>query len=149
MPQSLAQIHLHLIFSTKDRRPVLGDILTATHEYIGGIIRELGSASHRIGGTADHVHALCLLPRALCPAELVQKIKTGSSKWLKKQGIDSGRFAWQKGYGAFSVSASNLGNAAAYIANQAKHHHRRTFQEEYREFLDRHNVQYDERYVWD
>src|SRR5882762_5559421 len=117
MPQSLSSLLIHLIFSTKDRYPFLGqkDLLSRTHAYLGGILRDSGSPSITIGGTADHVHAF-RLSRTQQMSKLVETLKSHSSRWLKYQGI--GRFAWQRGYGCFSVSQSQVATLAQYIENQ-------------------------------
>ena len=150
MAQSLAKIYIHLIFSTKNREAVLrDDIRVELHKYVGGILRDLGSPSIEINTEPDHAHVLFSLSRTLSISQVVQEVKSGSSAWLKKQ---SGRYAdfhWQNGYGAFSVSQSNVSDVRAYILNQRAHHRGMTFQEEFREFLRRFEIEFDERYVWD
>ena len=149
VPQSLSRVILHLIFSTKDRSPALADeaLRCDLHAYLAATARDLGCPAIRVGGVADHVHVVCCLARTVSVANLVAKLKMGSSRMLKaKSGT---RFQWQNGYGAFSVSESALGNVVEYVANQALHHRRLSFQEEYRVFLRRHGVEFDERYVWD
>jgi putative transposase len=149
MPQSLSCLLLHLIFSTKDRFPLLrdDDLLTRTHAYLGGVLREADCPSLTIGGTADHVHAFFQLSRTLQVAKLVELIKSNSSRWLKTQGIHN--FAWQRGYACFSVGKSQADAVANYIHNQAEHHRHVSYQEEVREFFRRYEVAFDERYVWD
>jgi putative transposase len=149
MPQSLSCLLLHLIFSTKDRFPLLrdDDLLTRTHAYLGGVFREADCPSLTIGGTADHVHAFFQLSRTLQVAKLVELIKSNSSRWLKTQGIHN--FAWQRGYACFSVGKSQADAVANYIHNQAEHHRHVSYQEEVREFFRRYEVAFDERYVWD
>jgi REP-associated tyrosine transposase len=149
MPQSLSCLLLHLIFSTKDRFPLLrdDDLLTRTHAYLGGVFREADCPSLTIGGTADHVHAFFQLSRTLQVAKLVELIKSNSSRWLKTQGIHN--FAWQRGYTCFSVGKSQADAVANYIHNQAEHHRHVSYQEEVREFFRRYGVAFDERYVWD
>lgn len=150
MPQSLAQIFVHLVFSTKNREPILEDrIHTELHAYIGGIIRHCDGALLAAGSVADHIHLLISHPRTSAPADLVQEIKTGSSKWLKTRGSRYASFHWQNGYGIFSVSASQRSAVESYLARQTEHHRTISFQEEYRQFLEKHGVEYDERYVWD
>jgi len=157
MPQSLSRVYLHCIFSTKDRHPFLNsaELLAETHAFIGGIAKSLGSEPIRVGGVADHVHALVTLPRTLCIADLVKEMKRVSTNHLKETGTVSGAgvrlgdFGWQSGYGAFSVSESNVPAVVAYIAGQEEHHRKVTFQDEYRNFLKRHGIAWDERYVWD
>jgi putative transposase len=150
VPQSLAQILVHVVFSTKNREPVLDDsIRRELHEYVGGIVRKLGGDLLKAGSVADHIHLLVAHPRTCAPADLVQEIKTGSSKWLKTRGPRYAAFHWQSGYGIFSVSPSHRAALETYIANQAEHHRVVTFQDEYRELLGKYGIKYDERYVWD
>jgi REP element-mobilizing transposase RayT len=141
---------VHIIFSTKNRarfiHPDLGDEL---HRYLAKVAREYHSPAPTIGGTEDHVHAVCSLGRTATVAELVQGLKTSTSKWIKTKGLGLRRFAWQSGYGAFSVGQSQLPRVKAYVARQQEHHRQKTFQEEFREFLKRYQIAYDERYVWD
>jgi REP element-mobilizing transposase RayT len=149
MPQSLSCLLLHLIFSTKDRFPLLrdDDLLTRTHAYLGGILREADCPLLTIGGTADHVHAFFQLSRTLQVAKLVELIKSNSSRWVKTQGIHN--FAWQRGYACFSVGKSQAEAVATYIRNQAEHHRHISYQDEVREFFRRYEVAFDVRYVWD
>jgi putative transposase len=151
MPQSLSDVNLHVIFSTKDRHPFLDhEIRDRMHRYLATLCRDLESVCHKVGGVSDHVHIVTSLPRPLSQSKLLEDIKKKSSKWIKE--IDSakyGKFSWQVGYGSFSVSRSNLDNVVNYVANQEEHHRKVTFQDEYRSFLDKHKVEYDERYVWD
>jgi putative transposase len=150
MPQSLSKIAIHLVFTTKNRQPVLGDdIRDELHRYMGGILTNLESPAVAIGSVVDHVHVLCLLSRNVSVAKLVEHLKKSTSKWLKTKGNTLAEFYWQAGYGAFSVSESNMDQVRAYIANQAEHHRKTTFQDEYRAFLRKHHIEYDERYVWD
>ena len=150
MPQSLAQILVHLVFSTKHREPLLEDALRDDlHGYIGGIITNLNGTLLKAGSVADHVHLLIAHPRTCSPAGLVQEIKTGSSKWLKTCGPRYSGFHWQSGYGIFSVSSSHRPAVESYLDRQAEHHRKVTFQDEYRALLRKHGIEYDERYVWD
>jgi REP element-mobilizing transposase RayT len=147
MPQSLSAVNIHFVFSTKDRAPFITDsIASELHGYIGGIIRAEKCVPLAVGGTADHVHLLISIAREISLAELMRVIKSGSSKWMHEKGLRD--FAWQSGYAAFSVSQSNVGSVRSYIANQAQHHRQMSFGEEYLLFLQRHGVEYDERYVW-
>lgn len=149
MAQSLAKILVHIIFSTKNRVPFLrDDIRSELHRYMATVLKEFESPALVIGSTADHVHILCSLSRNHAAAKIVEKVKTSTSKWVKTKGDGYAKFQWQNGYGAFSVSESNAAAVRKYIFNQAEHHRTKTFQEEYRAFLKRHNVLYDERYVW-
>ncbi|MFI5365964.1 MAG: IS200/IS605 family transposase [Candidatus Binatia bacterium] len=148
MPQSLANVLVHLIFSTKNREPVIPhDLTSQLHGYIVGILDNLGCPSIQTGGTRDHVHVLFLQSRTLAIAKVVEEVKKISSKWMKGQGVSA--FTWQAGYAVFSVSESQKAAVVSYIQRQEAHHRRVGFQEEMREFLVRHGVSYDERYIWD
>jgi REP element-mobilizing transposase RayT len=151
MPQSLAQIYLHIVFSTKHRTPFLSDqVLRAeVHKYLGGSCRNLDSPSLCVGGVEDHVHILCRLSRTLAVAEFIRELKRESSKWLKTKGEDLADFHWQDGYGALSISPGHVKAVVAYIANQEEHHRKVSFQNEYRRLLKKYGIDYDERYVWD
>jgi REP element-mobilizing transposase RayT len=150
MPQSLSRILVHLVFSTKNREPLLADgIRDELHAYIGGIAENLKGTLLKAGSVADHIHLLLVHPRTCAPSDLVQEIKTGSSKWLKTKGARYAGFHWQGGYGIFSISPGHREAVENYIGNQAEHHRKVTFQEEYRSLLEKYGVSYDERYVWD
>jgi len=150
MAQSLAQILIHVIFSTKDRYPFLkSDNRAELHAYAAAVLKGMDSPAIRINSLDDHMHALCRLSKNHALCDLVQKLKTSTSKWLKTKGGILTKFAWQNGYGAFSVSASQSAAAIRYIENQESHHRKMTFQEEFRRFLDKYGVEFDERYVWD
>jgi putative transposase len=150
MPQSLSSILIHLVFSTKDREPFITPAIeTELHPYMAKIFRELKSPSLTINGTSDHVHTLFSLGRVIKVADLVEEVKTESSKWIKTKGREFKNFHWQRGYGAFSIGQSNVTALKLYIRNQKQHHRRVTFQEEYRKFLKSYGIEYDERYVWD
>jgi putative transposase len=150
MPQSLSKVILHIIFSTKNREPWLeSKVRPRMHAYLATICRDLGGELERVGGVADHVHIITTLPRTLSQAEIVETLKTNSSKWIKALDAQYRGFFWQRGYGAFSVSPSHLDGVLQYIETQQEHHRTRAFQEEYRELLRKHGVQFDERYVWD
>ena len=150
MPQSLARLHIHLIFSTKNRQPVLHDaVRDSLHRYQATVLRNLDCPPVLINSVADHVHILFELGRTVAVANAVEQVKKTSSKWIKTQGAEFARFAWQAGYGAFAVSQSNVTAVRQYIAAQQKHHRKNSFQDEYRAFLQRHNVTFDEKYVWD
>ncbi len=150
MAQSLSQILAHLVFSTKNRDPLLADAWRDDlHAYIGGIVGNHQGTLLKAGSVADHVHLLIALPRTCAPAELVREIKTGSSKWVKCQSPSLRGFRWQSGYGMFSISPAHRATLERYIANQAEHHRVVTFQEEYRRLLGKYGIEYDERYVWD
>lgn len=148
MAQSLAKVLVHLVFSTKNREPTIHRaVRSALHAYLAGILQNLQCPSLQTGGTADHVHTLFSLARTRSLAEVVEELKKSSSKWMKEQGVSG--FSWQAGYGAFSVSGSQTRQVIQYIAGQEEHHQKLTFQEEFRRFLDRYGVTYDERYLWD
>ncbi|MEX0585780.1 MAG: IS200/IS605 family transposase [Pirellulales bacterium] len=151
MPQSLANVLLHVVFSTKHRQPLLRqndarDVMTG---YLVGTLRNIECPSLEVGVVEDHVHILCNLHRTVTIAKLVEEVKSNSSARIKQESPGLGDFHWQNGYGAFSVSQSNVDAVRVYIANQEEHHRTRSFQEEYRLLLDRHGIAYDERYVWD
>ena len=150
MPQSLSRVILHIIFSTKDREPWLdSNVRPRMHAYLATICRDVGGEFVHVGGVADHVHIVTTLPRTLSQAQLIEQIKKTSSKWIKAVDTRYRAFAWQRGYGAFSVSPSQLDAVLQYIDGQKEHHRTRTFQEEYRELLRKHGVDFEERYVWD
>ena len=149
MPQSLARLHIHLVFSTKNREPLISDtVRSALHAYMATVLKNLGCAPVLINSVEDHVHILFELARTVSVSGAVEEVKKSSSKWIKTQGNEFAGFAWQAGYGAFAVSESNVPSVRDYIARQQEHHHRKSFEEEYRAFLERHGVAFDERYVW-
>ena len=148
MSQSLSKVYLHCVFSTKYRLHVITDsVRNDLHAYIIGTLSKNGSYVEEIYANPDHIHVLCTLPRTITIAKLISIIKTPSSKWLKTQGISN--FAWQDGYGTFSVSSSQLTIVKNYINNQPIHHNKASFKDEYREILNKYEIEFDERYVWD
>jgi REP element-mobilizing transposase RayT len=151
MPQSLAKIYVHAVFSTKHRYPFLTDraIRSEMHAYLGGTCKTLECPVIAVGGVEDHVHVLCVLSKNISAANLVQKIKQSSSKWIKSKGEMLQKFGWQNGYGIFSVSQSQVETVRRYIAGQEQHHRRKTFQNEFRLLLEKYEIEYDEKYVWD
>jgi REP element-mobilizing transposase RayT len=150
MAQSLASVLVHLVFSTKYREPLITEAVERDlYSYIGGTLRGLKSPMLAGNGTEDHVHILFSLARTISIADLVEEVKTSSSKWIKEKGPSFSNFHWQGGYGAFSVSESGVQAVKTYIANQKVHHKKRNFQDEFRLFLERYRIPYDERYVWD
>ena len=150
MPQSLASILIHLIFSTKHRQPFISsEIEPELYAYMATVFRAVDSPSLAINGTADHVHCLFQLSRKVPLCEVVEEIKKQPSKWIKTKGPHFASFQWQTGYGAFSLGGSQLEAVRQYISRQKEHHRRVSFQEEFRAFLSRYRVEYDERYVWD
>jgi REP element-mobilizing transposase RayT len=150
MPQSLSNVLVHLIFSTKNREPLITtEIESDLHDWCGGILRDLKCPPLRVGGTADHIHILFRLSRTMAVSEVVQLLKVSGSKWIKQQGPAFHQFAWQDGYGAFSVSQSMAPDVIRYIERQKEHHRVRSFQDEFRDFLRKYEIEFDERYVWD
>ena len=150
LPQSFAALYCHVIFSTKNREPFIsGELQPRLYPYIGGVVRQEGSTLLAVGGMPDHVHLLVSLTRQSFIAEVVRLVKTNSSGWVHGTFPEPRGFAWQTGYGAFSVSTSNLPAVEHYIAAQEEHDRTRTFQEEFVEFLRRHSIAYDERYLWE
>ena len=151
MPQSLSAVYIHLVFSTKDRKPFLRDRAKRDelHAYLGGISKTLECPTLIVGGVEDHVHLLARFARTITQAEWVKELKRISSLWLKEQGPAFDDFHWQNGYADFSVSQSNLDQVSEYIANQEIHHQKMSFQDELRQLLRKHEIEWDERYVWD
>jgi len=149
MANTYTSLFYHVVFSTKNRiefiRP---DIEERVWAYIGGVARQHKMTAIQVGGAADHIHALVMAPPTLAPYEIAKYLKGDSSKWIHEAFPDLHNFGWQDGYGAFTVSKSNVPSVVSYIQNQRAHHQTQTFQEEYLEFLKKHGVQYDERYLW-
>ena len=145
MPSTYLSLHYHLIWSTKHRAPLIADIWRdRLHAYLGGATRTIGGIAEAVGGTNDHVHMLVGLRATHQLSEVLREIKHSSSQWVHEE-IESANFAWQEGYGAFTVSASQTGAVKEYIARQVEHHRRRTFQDEYRQFLRQSGIDFDER----
>lgn len=151
VPQSLAKILVHTVFSTKDRRPFLRDkpLRDELHKYLGGILTNLECQPIVVGGVEDHVHLLCALSRTCDAAAMVKEVKRGSSLWMKTKSPDVADFAWQNGYGIFSIGFSQIESVREYIAGQEEHHRKVSFQDEFRQLLRRYEIEFDERYVWD
>ena len=151
MSQSLARNWIHLVYSTKDRCPMIDtEVQPKLYAYQAGILEKLSSPARRIGGMDDHVHALFLLSKNYALKDIVEEVKKASSKWMKtSEGTGNNSFYWQGGYGAFSVSESNVDSVVRYIENQAEHHKTMTFQEELRKLFKLHQIEFDERYVWE
>jgi REP element-mobilizing transposase RayT len=150
MAHTFTNLLVHVIFSTKDREPYLTETLRPrVLPYMGGIVRELGGAALRVKGPDDYVHLLLTLPATLAIAEVMRVVKTNSSRWIHESFPESSAFAWQTGYGAFSVSKSNVDAVTAYIDGQEQHHKTVTFQEEFLAFLKRHGISYDPKYIWE
>ena len=150
MPQSLSKLYIHLIFSTQQREPLpIPSVRGSLHAYLATVLKNQDSPALKIGGTSDHAHLLFRLSKNLALADVVKKVKTSSSKWLKAQARALQSFHWQNGYGGFSVSLAEVDSVAAYIEGQEAHHRVVSFQDEYRGFLKEYGVEFDERYVWD
>lgn len=150
MGQSLVKNYVHIIFSTKHHTPFINEgIENELHSYLAGICKALECYPVKIGGYKDHVHILCLLSKKITLIKFMEELKSSSSAWMKKQGKDLEKFYWQDGYGSFSVNPKDIDNVAAYINSQKEHHTKKTFKEEYRELLEKHEIEYDERYLWD
>ena len=151
MPQSLSKIYIHLVFSTKNHQPFIDEqIQPELYAYMAKILYdECSSPAKIIGGVEDHAHILLNLSRTCTVAHLVEMVKKRSSKWIKTKGEKYRAFQWQTGYGAFSVSTSAVATVTRYIANQREHHRKSSFKDEFREFLNEHGIEYDEKYVWD
>jgi len=148
MPQSLSNVLIHLVFSTKDRLPLISESLKPDlHAYLASTSRKIGCECYRVGGVADHVHIALRMSRTLTLAKVVEELKSSSSRWAKSQG--SAAFYWQSGYGVFSVSHRDKELLLDYIDRQAEHHRVITFQEEFRRLLEEHEIPFDEKYVWD
>ncbi|MFT5092902.1 MAG: putative transposase [Planctomycetaceae bacterium] len=152
MPQSIANVAVHFAFSTKGRRPWLrnAELRNELFAYMSTILRHnVDSPAIIVNGVEDHVHILCSLSRKFAIMKVVQEAKTETTKWLKKRSVETSDFSWQGGYGAFSVSQSKISQVRQYILNQEEHHQRMTFKDELRELCRRHEIEIDERYVWD
>ncbi len=149
MAHTYTDLLFHVIFSTKERAPSLDtELRSRLFPYMGGIVRELGGAALLINGPADHVHILALLPAKAALSEIISKVKANSSGWVHREFPGKRAFAWQTGFAAFTVSHSRKQSVLDYIANQEEHHRKASFQEELISFLKRHEVEYDERYVF-
>ena len=150
MPNTYTNLLFHVVYSTKCRKQLIGDDLKdALYGYIGGIIRDERGILLSAGGMPDHVHLVARFSPTIALATMLRLIKTNSSKWINEHGNVRARFEWQSGYGAFSVSESQLDRVRSYVRNQQEHHAHQTFREEYLDLLRRHNIEFDERYVFD
>ncbi len=150
MSQSLAQIYIHIVFSTKYRKPLIHpDIEEELYAYIGGTIKSLKGNSIKINGVSNHIHILATLPKTITLSKYLEEIKRSSSKWIKTKGSNYKSFSWQRGYGAFSVSSYKVDVVRNYIAKQKEHHKSQDFKKEFIKFLDEYKIEYDERYLWD
>jgi putative transposase len=150
MGQSLVRNYIHIVFSTKHRQSFIHPPHSMElYSYLGGICNNLDSQVIKVGGYSDHVHILCMLSKKITLIKLVEELKSHSSKWMKGKDDSLKNFYWQDGYGAFSVNPAEVDIVIAYIENQEEHHGKKTFQEEYKAFLRKYEVEYDERYIWD
>lgn len=149
MGQSLVKNYIHIVFSTKNHKPMITPFYEEElHSYIGGVCKNLDCQPIKIGGYNDHVHILCMLSKKIALMKLIEEVKSHSSKWMKTKEESLKNFYWQDGYGTFSVNPSEVDTVVAYITNQHNHHRTLSFKEEFRAFLDKYKVDYDERYVW-
>ena len=150
MSQSLVKNYIHIVFSTKHRQPlILPTFEDELYKYLGGICRNLECVPIAVGGYVDPVHILCLLSKKISAVHLIKELKTSSSKWFKSKDVRLLNFYWQGGYGAFSVDARGVDRVHSYIVDQYDHHRAKSYQEEFRTLLDEHEIQFDERFVWD
>lgn len=150
MGQSLVKNYIHIVFSTKHRTPMIQPLYEEElHSYLGGICKNLECPPIKIGGYTDHIDILCMLSKKIALMKLLEEVKSHSSKWMKTKSDSLNNFYWQDGYGAFSVNPSEVERVISYIERQHEHHSKKTFQDEYRAFLKKYKVEYDERYVWD
>ncbi|PQA95191.1 transposase [Chryseobacterium shigense] len=150
MPQSLVKNYIHIVFSTKYRQDFIDEpIEKELFPYIAAICKDFESPALQIGGNDDHIHILCLLSRKIALMKLVQEIKAHSSKWMKTKGSQYENFFWQDGYGAFSVGRNEVNRVINYIKNQRYHHQQQKFKDEMIDLLEKHDVEYHEKYIWD
>lgn len=150
MAQSLSQMYTHIVFSTKKHYPFIKpNIENELFAYMGDTIKRLGGIPFLINGTNDHIHVFSTLPRTISLAKFIEEIKRNSSRWIKSKGTEYYNFAWQNGYGAFSVSSSKKGTLIKYIVNQKEHHKKQTFKEEFLAFLNKYEIDYNVKYLWD
>ena len=148
MAQSLSKQYSHIVFSTKNREKfITNKIKNELYSYIAGILKSLKSSAIEIGGIDDHLHILCILSKNLTTSKIIEELKKNSSKWIKTKGMQN--FYWQRGYGAFSISPSHVEIVQRYVKNQLEHHENQTFKDEFRGLLQKYNIDFDERYVWD
>ena len=148
MSQSLAQVYIHIIFSTKHRNPLINELLRPDlQSYIVGTLSGIGSYTLELYTNPDHIHILSTLPRTITIANYISKVKTASNGWMKQHGVMD--FEWQDGYGIFSVSSSKVDTVKSYIRHQPDHHNKISFKDELRRFFREYHIDFDERYVWD
>ncbi len=150
MPSTYSNLLYHIIFSTKDRQPLITPALQEElYLYVAGIVRGQNGLPLEIGGVPDHLHLVIRINPDVSVSEIVRLVKANSSKWVNERAAGMGRFAWQRGYGAFTLSFSQLSAVRRYVRSQAEHHRVRTFQDEFVTFLTRHGIEFDERFLWD
>ena len=150
MPQSLHLRYSHIVFSTKNRDPIItADMELKLYDYLGGIVKNLGGKLLEANGMSDQVHLITRDSKSVTDIDFIRELKSGSSKWVNENYSVPGKFAWQAGYGWFSVGPPGLEKAKAYVISQKEHHKKETFQDEFRRFLVNYGVEYDERYLWD
>jgi len=150
MSQSLTQLYVHLVFSTKNRAHIiLPEVQAELYSYMGGILNNIDCTPIQIGGITDHMHILSCLSKKITLINMVEEVKRSSSKWLKTKSPELAEFYWQNGYGAFTVGHTQIPIVVKYIQNQQQHHAKRSFQDEYRLFLRKYQIPFDEKYVWD
>jgi putative transposase len=150
MPQSLTFLAAHIIFSTKGREQLItAELKPHLYAYMAVVIKDLGGKAVLINGMPDHVHVLTHMPPKIATSDLLRDLKANSSRWVHENYPDQASFAWQRGYAAFSVSRSNLDDVRRYVQDQDEHHKTMSFQDEYRAFLNKHGIEFDEQYVWD
>lgn len=148
MASTHLSLHYHLVFSTKNREPwLVAECRDRIHAYLGGVIKSMNGMAHAVGGVADHVHVFAGLKATHCLADVMRELKSESSGWIHRE-LKMPWFAWQEGYGGFTVSASSIEPVKAYVLNQPEHHRTKSFQDEYLGMLGRGLVEYDERYLW-
>ena len=148
MPSTYVSLHYHLVFSTRERVPsIIDDVRPRVHAYLGGIIRGLEGTPIEVGGTENHVHLLVGLKATHCVAKVLRVLKGDSSRWIHDE-LGLSRFAWQEGYSAFTVSKSGLTTVREYVKGQEEHHRKQSFEDEYMELLVKHEIEFDERYLW-
>ncbi len=149
MGQSLVKNYLNIVFSTKNRKPLIDeDIENELYSYLAGTCNKLECYPIKVGGYTNHVHVLCNLSKKMALVKLMEELKSHSSKWIKTKGDKYSNFYWQDGYGAFSVNPREVEIVVKYIENQKEHHRKKSFQEEFVAFLEKYNVKFDEKYVW-
>jgi len=150
MSQSLTQLYVHIVFSTKHREHfITPEIQPELFNYMGGILNNIECTPIQIGGITDHVHILCSLSKKITTIKLLEELKRSTSKWVKTKGEAYSKFYWQDGYGAFSVGYTQIQDVIQYVKKQKEHHLKITFQDEYRSFLNKYQIPYDKRYIWD